>query len=57
LTCGFSPLALRICKVERVEQAFRPAVKAGKIPASAAEVLPVDSLPRRNHRIYLLCHR
>ena len=44
-------------EVERVEQAFRPAARAGRMPALAAEVLLVDSLQRPNHRIYLLCHR
>src|SRR5215471_7320677 len=44
-------------ELERVEQAFGPAVRAGKMPALAAEVLLDDFLQRRNHRIYLLCHR
>jgi hypothetical protein len=36
--------SLENLEVVRVEQAFRPAVKADKMPASAAEVLLVDSL-------------
>jgi hypothetical protein len=41
-------------EAERVEQAFRPAVSAGKMPALAAEVLLDHSPLSRSHRVDLL---
>jgi hypothetical protein len=43
-------------EAERVEQAFRPAVSVGKMPALAAEVLFDHSPQRPNHRVDPLCH-